>query len=119
MRALARWGMPLLDEPTDHTVITPWMAANAVIAAYYDPIAAEGIDERYLLRIADEEILLSSVKGRGTDREPDLVLEAAGRMWVDIRQKRLTVQDSIEQGALVVKGRRRALRHFQAIFDLR
>lgn len=119
MRALARWGMPLLEEPDEETVVTPWMAANAVVAAYYDPVAAEGIDERYLLRIGDDEILLSSVMGRGVDRDPDLVLEAPGRIWVDIRQGRLKVQEAIGTGALVKTGSATALRHFQRIFDLR
>lgn len=119
MRALARWGMPLLEQPDDETEVRPWMAANAVVAAYYDPLAADGIDERYLLRIDGEEFMLSSVKGRGAARsEPDLVLESTGRVWVDIRQGRLAVREAIKLGLIRKTGAATVLRHFQQVFAL-
>ena len=65
IRALVRFGMPLL-EPTAGRHVRPWTAVNACVAAYFDPIAAEGIDERYLFRIDGEEQVLSSVPGRRT-----------------------------------------------------
>lgn len=119
MRALARWGMPLLEAPDEDTPVRPWMAANAVIASYYDPVAAEGIDERYLLRIDDQEVTLSSVKGRGRPHaEPDLVLESAAAVWVDVRQGRLTVRNAIKQGRIRVVGSKAALANFQRVFAL-
>jgi DNA-binding HxlR family transcriptional regulator len=44
MRSLAKWGVPLLEEPADDQYIRPWTCANAMIAAYYDSGAAAGID---------------------------------------------------------------------------
>lgn len=118
IRALARWGMPLLEEPDDDTEISPAMVANAVLGAYYDPVVAEGIDERYLLRMGDEEILLSSVRGRSVAREPDLVLDADPRVWVDVRQGRLTMRDAIRGKRLRSTGSAAALANFRRIFGL-
>jgi hypothetical protein len=117
MRALVRFGMPLL-EPTAGRQVRPWTAASAAVAAYFDAIAAEGIDERYLFRIDGEEHVLSSVPGGGPDREPDLVLESDAALWVEIRQGTTTVQDARQSGRLHVKGPRTALRHLERIFQL-
>ncbi len=117
MRSLAKWGMPLLEEPTDDQYIRPWTGSNAMIAAYYDSGAAAGIDERYLLRIDGEDITLSSVNGRGAAHEtPDLILESTARVWVDIRQGRLTLRRAISEGRVTKKGSARSLNNFRRIF---
>lgn len=117
MRALVRFGMPLL-EPTDGREVRGWTAVNACVAAYYDPLAADGVDERYLFRVGDEEYLLSSVPGAGPAREPDLVLESDAALWVDIRQGTTTVRDALASKRLRTTGPRTALRHVQRIFHL-
>ncbi len=117
MRSFAKWGMPILEEPADGQYIRPWTSSNAMIAAYYDSGAAAGIDERYLVRIDGEDITLSSVKGRGAPHEtPDLILESTARVWVDIRQGRLTLRDAISDGRVTKQGSARALRNFRRIF---
>jgi DNA-binding HxlR family transcriptional regulator len=119
MRALARWGMPLLDAPDDEHVVRPWTAINAMVASYYDAVAATGIDERYLFRIAGEEITLSSVKGRGVAHEtPDLVVDSPARVWIDIRQGRATMREAIHDGVITVVGADSALANFQRIFHV-
>jgi DNA-binding HxlR family transcriptional regulator len=117
MRALAKWGMPLLEEPAADQVVRPWTAVNVAIATYYDAAAAVGTDERYLFRIEGEEITLSSVKGRGEEREvPDLVITSPGRIWLDIRQGRTTLREAVEEGVIRVDGRAATLANFQRIF---
>ena len=119
MRSLAKWGMPLLEEPSDDQYIRPWTGSNAMIAAFYDAGAAAGIDERYLLRIDGEDITLSSVNGRGAPHEtPDLTLESTARVWVDIRQGRLTLRRAISEGRVTKRGSARALTNFRRIFAI-
>jgi DNA-binding HxlR family transcriptional regulator len=117
MRALVRFGMPLL-EPTDGRHVRPWTAVNACVAGYYDPVAADGIDERYLFRIDGEEHVLSSVPGGGPERDPILVLESDAALWVELRQGHTTIRDALTSGRLQTTGPRTALRHLQRIFHL-
>ncbi len=119
MRALARWGLPLLEEPTDDRDVRAWSAVNVAIAGYYDPVAAAGVDERYLIRIGDEEFPLSSVRGGGAAREePDLVIDSNARVWIDIRQDRLTFAQARRAGLIRTRGGRSALANFRRIFHL-
>jgi hypothetical protein len=119
MRALARWGLPLLEEPPDDLEIRPWTCSNVMVATYYDARAAEGIDQRYLLRIDGEEFLLSSLKGRGEPRDPDLTLESGTRVWIDIRQGRTTLRQAIADGRIVRRGGSAAvLKDFQRVFAI-
>ncbi|MEO6125467.1 MAG: winged helix-turn-helix transcriptional regulator [Ilumatobacteraceae bacterium] len=119
LRALARWGVPLLEAPESDSEIRPWMAANAMVAAFYRPEQAVGIDERYLLDIDGEQITLSSVKGAGEPHAtPDLVLQSDARSWVDIRQGRVTLRQAIKQGRIRRTGNAAALSNFQRIFAL-
>src|SRR5262249_11770749 len=111
MRALAKWGMPLLEEPSEDQVIRPWMSANVFVgAAYYDPDEAHGIDERYVLRIDGEEVELSSVRGRREALRPRaLTLESDSRVWADIRQGRTTIKAAIKDGRIRRTGSAAAL----------
>jgi DNA-binding HxlR family transcriptional regulator len=119
LTALARWGMPLLEEPDDGQVVRPWTAINIAVAIYYDRTEAAGIDERYLFRVDGREITLSSVKGGGEPHdEPDLVLESTARLWIDLRQGRLTLREATKQHLLRTTGSRTALANFQRIFHV-
>ena len=119
MRSLAVWGMPLLEEPGDELEMRPQLCANATVTGYYDAEGAAGIDERYLLRIDGEDILLSSVKGGGVPHDaPDLVLEGSARTWVDIRRGRTTLREAIKDGRVKRTGGATALRNFQRIFSV-
>src|ERR1700709_2223350 len=59
IRALARWGMPILEAPEENQPVRPWTAVLVAIAAYHDPVAALGIDEHYEFRVGGEDITLS------------------------------------------------------------
>jgi DNA-binding HxlR family transcriptional regulator len=119
MRALAKWGMPLLEAPSDDQVVRPWTAVNVSVATWFDPIAASGIDERYLLRVDGEDFTLSSVPGGGEAHDkPDVVIESSARVWIDIRQGRLTMREAIDRGLITVSGSKAALKNLQRIFHL-
>lgn len=119
LRALTRFGMPLLEEPDDEVVVRPWTAAHAAVGAYFQPLAAIGIDERYLLRIDGEEFTLSSVPGGGAPHDkPDLVLEGPARAFLDARQGRMSIREAIATGRLVKRGSARALTNFTRTFQL-
>jgi hypothetical protein len=120
MRALAKWGMPLLEEPNDDHPIRPWTAVFAAIGPYHDPLLVDGADERYQFVIDGTELTLSSRTGRGTGDgdDADLVLESDARLWLDVRQGRTTVRHAIDEGRLAVIGDAGALANLQRIFDL-
>jgi DNA-binding HxlR family transcriptional regulator len=119
LTALARWGMPLLEEPPEDEPMRPWTAVNIGVGIHYDTMAALGIDERYLFKVGGEEITLSSVRGGAPrDCEPDLVLESEPRLWIDIRQGRVTLSQAKKQGRLTITGSKDALAHFQQIYHL-
>ena len=120
LRALTRWGMPLLEAPTDDSDVRPWTAANAALSMFYDESAATGIDERYLMRIDGEEFWLSSILGGGDARpQPDLTLEATAATWIDVRQDAPRCARRSAAGNITKTGSRAALDHFAAIFQLR
>jgi DNA-binding HxlR family transcriptional regulator len=118
MAALARFGFPLLDEPGPDTVVRPIMAVHAAVGAYYDPAAAKGVDERYEFRLGEDRLVLSSVRGGGSEKPPRLVLEAAPDLWVRIRQGATTLDQAIGDGELTVTGPKTALAHLRRIFRL-
>ena len=119
MRALARWGMPLLEEPGDDRPIRAWTAVFAAVSTYHDPVLAIGTDEHYEFRIGDERFTLSSLSGRRRSSEhPDLVFESDAAVWVDLRQRRLTLDQAVAAGRLVVTGDGTSLDNFRRIFEL-
>jgi DNA-binding HxlR family transcriptional regulator len=119
LRALTRFGMPLLEAPDAAAVVRPWTAVQAAVGAYYQPLAAGDIDERYLLRVDGEEFTMSSVAGGGAPRAtPDLVLECSAKTLLDIRQGRIGLRKAISNGRIAKKGTARALANFARIFQL-
>jgi len=119
LRALARWGMPLLEERPADRHLRPRAVLNISIGAYYDAGAAAGIDERYRLEIGDETFMLSSVNGGGKARaDADVVITGSADTWIDIRQGRLTFKDARSQGLLHVAGAARSVTNFRRIFRI-
>jgi len=117
LSALARWGMPLLEPPSEARQLRPDRVVNIAVANYYDAVAADGIDERYLVRADGQEVTLSSVKGGGAPHsEPDLVIDGTGAVWIDIRQGVTTLAEARRQGRLTVTGPKATLANFQRIF---
>jgi len=118
LRALTRFGMPLLEEPAEDAIVRPWTAVHAGLSAFYRPLEAVGIDERYRLVVDGEEFTLSSVPGGGAPRQPDLELVADARTMLDVRQGRRTLRGAIEAGLVSCTGSDAALGHFERIFAL-
>ena len=118
MRALARFGMPLLEPADEAEHVRPWTAVNACVAAYFDREAAHGVDQRYLLRVDGEEFTLSSVKGGGRPKRPVLVIDTSARTLVEIRQGGTDLSTARRGGALTVDGSAADLRTFARIFRL-
>jgi DNA-binding HxlR family transcriptional regulator len=119
LRALARWGMPLLEPRPDEHNPRPRAALNVAIVSYYDAAAAAGIDERYRLDIDGETFTLSSVKGGGTARETaDVEIEGGAGTWFDIRQGRLALKEARRQGLLRITGPARSVTNFQRVFRI-
>ncbi len=74
LSSLLRFGMPLLEPPADDSVVRPSLTIRGTIAAYHDPAAASGVDERYEVRVDGEAFTLDA-RGRVVDggTEPDLI----------------------------------------------
>src|ERR1700761_2164318 len=82
IRALAKWGMPLLEAPDDGHPVRPPTALFTAVTPYHDPVKAVGVDEHYEFLIDGETITISALTGRvrGSDR-PDLVVESGAPVW--------------------------------------
>ncbi len=119
LSSLLRFGMPLLEPPTDDQVLRPTLTIRAAIAAYHDPAAAAGVDERYCVHCEDETFTLDQRGNVVTDvDDPDLVVTAPARVWIDIRQHRATFDDLVRSGVIRCDGRAAARANFRAIFRL-
>src|SRR3954451_17307065 len=100
LRALSRFGLPLLDPPghgPDAEPVNPAMAVQAAVAAFYDPVAAVGVEERYELVVDGRAFPLASQRGgpgaAGAARR-DLTLTVGAATLVDIRQGRTTLTEA-------------------------
>jgi DNA-binding HxlR family transcriptional regulator len=119
LRALARWGMPLLEPRSDDQTLRPRAALSVAILSYYDAHAAAGIDERYRLDIDGETFTLSSVQGGGKARAAaDVEIEGRAGTWIDIRQGRVTLKEARRQGLLRITGPARSIANFQRVFQI-
>ena len=121
LRALTRWGMPLLEEPDDDLVVRPWTAANAAV----ERVLRRRGCERHRRALPDpvidgEEFRLSSVRGGGADRDTlDLTLVSPAAVWIDIRQGRTTLRNAIKAGRVEQTGTDAALDNFARVFQFR
>ena len=76
LRALTRFGMPLLEEPGDDVVVRPWTAAHAAVGALLQPLKLPA--RRALPLCASTARGLHAVVGAGRRecaRQAELVLE--------------------------------------------
>jgi DNA-binding HxlR family transcriptional regulator len=119
MRALSRFGMPLLDAPNDKKANRPWSAVQTCLVAYYDPEAAEGISENYLVQCGDEEFTLTSRGTVKSDQSTVLMLEVSPAVLFRIRKEFISLEKAIERGDVVVNGSKAALKRFSRVFGLR
>jgi DNA-binding HxlR family transcriptional regulator len=121
LRALSRFGLPLLDDPTDEGVtVEPVMAVHAAVSAFYDAAAAVGVDERYDVVVDGQRFPLAARRGgAGDDHGPaDVTLSADAPTLVAIRQGRTTLSQALADGVATAEGPPDALANFQRIFRL-
>jgi DNA-binding HxlR family transcriptional regulator len=126
LSSLMRFGMPLLEPPTDGSVRRPSLTIRGAITAYHDPAAAVGVDERYRIRVDGETFTLNARAGDVhdvdgddvDDDQPDLIVTASARTWIDVRQRRAGFDDLVRSGVITVEGSEAARAHFRAIFRL-
>lgn len=122
LSALVRFGMPLLEPPTDLSIQRPSLTVRAAIVAYWDAAAAADVDvdERYEIR-ADHEVFCIDSRARTVTAgasAADLVITSPSKVWIDIRQHRTSFDDLVRQGVITCVGPRKALAHFRAIYRL-
>lgn len=119
LSSLMRFGMPLLEPPTDDSVVRPSLTIRGAITAYHDPAAAAGVDERYEIRVDGEVFTLDARAAVVDDVDrPDLVVTATARTWIDLRQHRAEFDDLVRNGVVTHTGSVEALAHFRAIYRL-
>ena len=119
LASLVRFGMPLLEPPSDRTVMRPSLTIRAAIAAYWDPTAAAGIDEHYEIRVDGEVFTIDARALVRTDgAEPDLVISGPSHAWIDIRQHRASFDGLLHDGVITARGPKKALAHFRSIYRL-
>ena len=121
LRALARFGLPLLDPPAeDGPRVDPAMAVQAAIGAFYDAAEAVGTDDRYDLVVDGRTFPLASRRGGAEDdqRTADLTLTVAAATLVDVRQGRSTLAEALAEGRAVAEGPPEALARLQRVFRL-
>ncbi len=118
LRALARFGVALLEEPPEGTtLLRPAYAVYGLVTPFYDAGAAAGIDERYVLVVDDVVIELDAV-GRGDPgrRPADLVLTTSALVLLDVRRRVATFDEVVADGRIAVEGSPAALANFTRIF---
>jgi DNA-binding HxlR family transcriptional regulator len=119
LSSLLHFGMPLLEPPTDDTVLRPSLTIRAMITAYHDASAASGVDERYRIHCEDEVFTLDARAAVvEPPAEPDLVVTAPARSWIDLRQHRSSFDDLVRDGDITWSGSADALDHFRAVYRL-
>jgi DNA-binding HxlR family transcriptional regulator len=122
LRALAKWGFPMLEEARPDTQVKPISVVASMYIPYYDRRAAEGIDERYSLTIDGEPFRLSSVAGDRAvgDRPADLALDGPAWAFVAARQGPRSLGRLVDDGVIDrTTGSARTLRNFERVFALR
>jgi DNA-binding HxlR family transcriptional regulator len=117
LSSLMRFGIPLLEPPTDDSIVRPSLTIRGAITAYHDSAAAVGVDERYEIRV-DGELFTLDARAVVVDdtAEPDLVVTATARAWIDIRQNRSRFDDLLRSGVITCSGSHEALAHFRATY---
>ena len=118
MRALARFGMPLLEDPETAPSVRPWSAVQTCVLPYYDRQAAEGVDERYRFRVDGFEQVVSTVRGGGRPIEPVLDIGCRAATLFAIRRGQIGFDEAVDRGQVTVDGSEHALANFRRIFHV-
>lgn len=120
--ALARWGMRwALDEPRSGE---EFRAGWAVLGmqAIFDPAAAAGAHGVYEFRVGGDVFHARIEDGEivtayGPGQRPDVVIETAEEVFMQVAAGRLALADAIREGTVSVSGDRAALRRLRGMFS--
>lgn len=85
LRALARFGLPFLDDPVEGRV-RPKMAVHGTLSALFDPVAAAGRDLLVRFDVDGEELWLQVSRGElvpATEGTPDVTVLGSSAALVD------------------------------------
>ena len=117
--ALVRFGMPLLEPPADDGTVRPTLAVRGALLAYHDPVAAVGIDERYELHVDGEPFTIDAQASTVPPvAEPDLVIHAPARAFIDVRHHRARFAELCDEGAVRCVGSDAAIANFTSVYRL-
>ena len=120
LASLVQFGMPLLEEPDEDTVVRPIMGVRAGILAYFDAAAAKGIKEKYEIHVGGEVFTINSrAEMVGATSSPDLVVRFPNaHRIVDIRQGQTSFARLSKRGSVKTEGSATALGHFRSIYRM-
>jgi len=117
LRALARFGLPFLDDPVEGRV-QPRMAVHGTLSALFDPVAAAGRDLLLRFRLDGEELWLQVRAGQLVPAEaagtPDLTFVGSPAGLVDVCRGSLELAAAAPR--LRVDGAAEAKAAFAAMF---
>lgn len=120
LASLVRFGMPLLEEPEEDTVVRPIMGVRAGILAYFDAAAAVGIKEQYEIHIRDEVFTINShAEMIESDSSPDVVVSiSSAHNLLQIRRTAHTQSEINKQQKISCEGSSDAVRNFCQVFQI-
>ena len=119
LRALARFGAPLLETPPEDRPLRPANVLHGFLLAFRDHEAARGVDERYVVVIDGQRFDVDSLRdGDPGRRDPDLVVTTSARTLVELRRGALSIDGARTSGELAVEGSAASLGNFVRMFRL-
>ena len=108
MHALARWGARSLGPPGPADELYPEWGVNA-FAALFDPEAARGLSETYVLKIDDDVFTARISDGHleatcGAAEDADVVVDTDIKTFFPLVSGELTPADAVGQGRARIEG---------------
>ena len=106
--ALARWGARTLGPPKDDDELYPEWGVNA-LPAMFNPAAARGLTETYVLKIDDDAFTARIVDGAldasvGAADDADLVLETDMETFFPLGTGELAPREAVDTGRVRIEG---------------
>ncbi len=122
MAELGRWGIERLDSPPPEFQFRPGWAMFP-LAYMADAEAAQGLEETYEFRIAEEQFHLEVRDGTvephtGPANHPDLIVTMDPATLSELFFGDLGAPDALAEGRIGIEGAPEALQHALAILDV-
>lgn len=120
--ALARWGLPLLDERQEGDAWEPEWSILAMRATFR-PEAARGVAEQYQFEVGDEVFHAAvaegkATTGRGPAAQPAVIVRADVDAFLGVANGSMTLENAAQSGRYVIDGDPAAFERCVAIFGL-